>query len=137
LWISRRKRAEKETPAVSCGRYSDVFRSSSLADRGRFAERYANPDDPLQSWPGRGRKLTWLLAKLKKGAKQEDFEIGQQKSPQFRAGVLLFAGWMTKKPLDIQGLFLIHKALSSSTNVARLECLIAETQRTAHAATAA
>lgn len=39
------------------------------------AARYANPDDPSDTWTGKGRKPNWLLARLKKGAKIEEFEI--------------------------------------------------------------
>ena len=35
----------------------------------------ANPDDPAQTWTGRGRKPNWLVARLKKGAKVENFAI--------------------------------------------------------------
>ena len=37
--------------------------------------KYANPDDPTDTWTGRGRKPNWLLARLKKGAKLSEFEI--------------------------------------------------------------
>lgn len=37
--------------------------------------RYANPEDRSDTWTGRGRKPNWLLERLKKGAKLEDFAI--------------------------------------------------------------
>ena len=37
--------------------------------------KYANPDDPAQTWTGRGRKPNWLIAKVKKGAKLEQLAI--------------------------------------------------------------
>lgn len=37
--------------------------------------RYANPDNKSQTWTGRGRKPNWLIARLKKGAKMDDFAI--------------------------------------------------------------
>lgn len=37
--------------------------------------RYANPDDPTDTWTGRGRKPNWVLAQLKKGEKLENFAI--------------------------------------------------------------
>lgn len=37
--------------------------------------KYANPDDSSDTWTGRGRKPFWLVGKLKKGAKLEDFAI--------------------------------------------------------------
>ena len=37
--------------------------------------KYINPDDPSQTWTGRGRKPNWLVAKVKKGAKIEQFSV--------------------------------------------------------------
>ena len=43
--------------------------------RGKSVAKYANPDNRMETWTGRGRKPNWLLAKLKKGASAEDFSI--------------------------------------------------------------
>jgi DNA-binding protein H-NS len=53
------------------------------ATRGRAAgkskslgvARYANPDNKADTWTGRGRKPNWLVDRLKKGAKLNDFAI--------------------------------------------------------------
>jgi DNA-binding protein H-NS len=37
--------------------------------------KYHNPDDPTQTWAGRGLKPRWLAAALKAGRKLEDFSI--------------------------------------------------------------
>lgn len=39
------------------------------------APKYANPDDPSQTWTGRGRKPNWLIAKVKKGATLDQLAI--------------------------------------------------------------
>ena len=40
------------------------------------APKYANPDDPSQTWAGRGRKPLWLVAKMKKkGTKLKQFAL--------------------------------------------------------------
>lgn len=39
------------------------------------AAKFANPDNRAETWTGRGRKPNWLVDKLKKGAKIEDFAI--------------------------------------------------------------
>jgi len=40
------------------------------------APKYANPDDPSQTWAGRGRKPLWLVAKMKKkGTKLQQFAL--------------------------------------------------------------
>ncbi len=43
--------------------------------RSKSAAKYANPDNRSETWTGRGRKPNWLVARLKKGARQEDFAI--------------------------------------------------------------
>ncbi len=50
------------------------------APRGRGAgaakaAKYANPDNRSETWTGRGRKPNWLVAKLNKGAKLQDFAL--------------------------------------------------------------
>jgi DNA-binding protein H-NS len=42
----------------------------------KVAPKYRNPDDPGQTWTGRGRKPNWLVAELEAGRDQEDFRIG-------------------------------------------------------------
>ena len=37
--------------------------------------KYANPENRTETWTGRGRKPNWLVSKLKKGSKLEDFAI--------------------------------------------------------------
>lgn len=39
------------------------------------AAKYANPDNRSETWTGRGRKPNWLVDKLKKGGKIEDYAI--------------------------------------------------------------
>ncbi len=39
------------------------------------AARFVNPDNKTQTWTGRGRKPNWLVAKLNKGSKLDDFAL--------------------------------------------------------------
>lgn len=39
------------------------------------AAKFANPDNRAETWTGRGRKPNWLVAKLAKGGKIDDFKI--------------------------------------------------------------
>ena len=44
--------------------------------RGAVAPKYRNPDNPAETWAGRGLRPRWLAAALKAGKKLEDFSIG-------------------------------------------------------------
>jgi DNA-binding protein H-NS len=43
--------------------------------RGAVAPKYRNPDNPEETWAGRGLKPRWLAAALKTGKKLEEFSI--------------------------------------------------------------
>jgi DNA-binding protein H-NS len=43
--------------------------------RGAVAFKYRNPEDPAETWAGRGLKPRWLTAAIKSGKKVEDFLI--------------------------------------------------------------
>lgn len=45
------------------------------AKGGKVAVKYRNPDNPDDTWTGRGRQPKWLAAALKKGAKIADFAL--------------------------------------------------------------
>jgi len=47
--------------------------------RGPVAPKYRNPDNPTETWAGRGLKPRWLAAALKSGKKLEHFSIAAQK----------------------------------------------------------
>jgi DNA-binding protein H-NS len=68
-------RKKIETMVADAGfKLSDIF--GGRGGKGRtVAAKYANPDDPSETWTGRGRKPRWLTAKLQEGAKMEKFII--------------------------------------------------------------
>ena len=37
--------------------------------------KYFNPDQPSETWTGRGKRPRWLVAQLKSGRRIEDFKI--------------------------------------------------------------
>ena len=37
--------------------------------------KYRNPDDPDQTWTGRGKRPNWLQKRLEQGANLSDFAI--------------------------------------------------------------
>jgi DNA-binding protein H-NS len=43
--------------------------------RGSVAPKYRNPENPAETWAGRGLKPRWLAAAIKAGRKLEDFLI--------------------------------------------------------------
>jgi DNA-binding protein H-NS len=44
--------------------------------RGAVAPKFRNPENPAETWAGRGLKPRWLAAAIKAGGKLEDFLIG-------------------------------------------------------------
>jgi DNA-binding protein H-NS len=42
---------------------------------GKVAPKYRNPENPAETWTGRGRQPRWLVAKLGRGGKINDFRI--------------------------------------------------------------
>jgi len=54
----------------------ELFTRGRPATKGRtVAPKYINPENSAETWTGRGRKPKWLVAKLNKGAKMQDFAI--------------------------------------------------------------
>jgi len=43
--------------------------------KGSVPAKYRNPDNPAETWTGRGRQPLWLAAQVKKGVKLEKFLI--------------------------------------------------------------
>jgi DNA-binding protein H-NS len=51
--------------------------------RGAVAPKYRNPENPAETWAGRGLKPRWLTAAIKAGKKPDDFLIaGVRSSPK-------------------------------------------------------
>jgi DNA-binding protein H-NS len=48
--------------------------------RGPVAPKYRNPENPDETWAGRGLKPRWLTAAVKSGKKLDDFLIGRAAS---------------------------------------------------------
>jgi DNA-binding protein H-NS len=43
--------------------------------RGKVAPKFRNPENPSETWAGRGLKPRWLAAAIKSGKKLDDFAI--------------------------------------------------------------
>ena len=73
-----RERAEVKQAMALLAEKRGFSVSELFGGRGRgktSVAKYANPANRAETWTGRGRKPNWLVAKLKKGAKMEDFAI--------------------------------------------------------------
>jgi DNA-binding protein H-NS len=46
---------------------------------GKVAPKYRNPENPSETWAGRGLKPRWLASAIKSGRKPEDFLIAGAK----------------------------------------------------------
>jgi DNA-binding protein H-NS len=54
----------------------DIFPNARGKGRGgKVAIKYINPDNKSETWTGRGRQPRWLVAKLAKGGKLQDFTV--------------------------------------------------------------
>ncbi len=66
-------RQKLESIAANAGfKIGDLFAGRGGKGR-KVAAKYANPDNPSETWTGRGRKPRWLAARLTAGEKQEKF----------------------------------------------------------------
>jgi DNA-binding protein H-NS len=45
------------------------------AKRGTGSAKYANPDDPTETYGGKGRKPAWLTEKIEAGHQLEEFRV--------------------------------------------------------------
>ncbi len=70
--VKKKLAALAETSGFSL---SELFGASKGAKKPVGIVKYANPEDKSSTWTGRGRKPTWLVIRLKKGAKLSDFAI--------------------------------------------------------------
>lgn len=66
-----------KTHGFSVGELFGGVRGAKGAGKGKSlgVAKYANPENKSDTWTGRGRKPNWLLERLKKGAKLNDFAI--------------------------------------------------------------
>lgn len=54
--------------------FSDDGKSKAKG-RGSISPKYVHPENPAQTWTGRGRKPLWLREQLDAGKRLEDFAI--------------------------------------------------------------
>lgn len=55
---------------------NEILGGSGRGGKGKtVAAKFANPANPEETWTGRGRQPRWLVAKLKSGARIDDFRL--------------------------------------------------------------
>jgi DNA-binding protein H-NS len=72
------RRHELESELSKLSRYDGGGRGAKIGRggaRGSVAPKYRNPDNPAETWAGRGLPPKWMTAALKSGKKREDFLI--------------------------------------------------------------
>jgi DNA-binding protein H-NS len=76
--VDHRRSLESELSRLS--RFQDRGTTRSALGwgraRGSVAPKYRNPQNPSETWAGRGLKPRWLAAAIKTGKKMDDFLIG-------------------------------------------------------------
>src|SRR6202161_3328614 len=73
---AQRRMLESELSKLNAfnGRSARAKRAGSA--RGKVPPKYRNPENPTETWAGRGLTPRWLTAAIKGGKKIEDFAIG-------------------------------------------------------------
>lgn len=53
----------------------ELFGGGKAASKAKAAAKYRNPDNPKETWSGRGRKPRWFEAALKAGKSEASLQI--------------------------------------------------------------
>jgi DNA-binding protein H-NS len=70
------RRSELESELSKLAGFDGRGQAIARGDRrGPVAPKYRNPENPSETWAGRGLKPRWLTAAIKGGKKLEDFLI--------------------------------------------------------------
>jgi DNA-binding protein H-NS len=69
------QRRALESSLSKLGRFQGGKSAKAARGYGAVAPKYRNPENPAETWAGRGLKPRWLTAAIKSGKKVEDFLI--------------------------------------------------------------
>ena len=69
------QRRALESSLSKLGRFQGGKSSKAARGYGAIAPKYRNPENPAETWAGRGLKPRWLTAAINSGKKAEDFLI--------------------------------------------------------------
>jgi DNA-binding protein H-NS len=67
------QRKALESSLSKLGRFQGGKSSKSARGYGAVAPKYRNPDNPVETWAGRGLKPRWLTAAIKSGQESRGF----------------------------------------------------------------
>jgi DNA-binding protein H-NS len=56
---------------------NEITETAPVRKRKPAEPKYANPENPSQTWTGRGRKPGWMVAALKRGLSLDEMKIGR------------------------------------------------------------
>lgn len=71
-WTSLKRQNRLTFPTLG-----DPFTSAGLDGRTQVKPKYRNPENPGQTWSGRGRMALWLREKIEAGRRLEDFLVAE------------------------------------------------------------
>jgi DNA-binding protein H-NS len=66
----KQERSALEAELSKLDRFRGGGKSKRVGARGAVAPKYRNPDNPSETWAGRGLRPRWLVAALKKSGKK-------------------------------------------------------------------
>jgi DNA-binding protein H-NS len=69
------RRRELESELSKLARFDGGGRGGKVGRRASVAPKYRNPENPTETWAGRGLKPRWLVAAIKGGKSLDDFLI--------------------------------------------------------------
>ena len=84
--VAETKRTLQSNLSKLAGFGTASMRGLRGAARDKVAPKYRNPDNPSETWAGRGLKPRWLAAALKGGKKLEYFSIAESAKKAAKKG---------------------------------------------------
>jgi len=70
-----RLRTEIQRLAAESGLTLEEILGGKVTGKKAIAAVYANPEDPTQTWSGRGRRPAWFIAALGEGKSEDDLKL--------------------------------------------------------------
>jgi len=79
------ERRNLELRMATLNRFDQLGRpfTDGVSKFAKIPAKYQNPENPAETWAGRGKTPRWLAAALKRGKKKEEFLIANPHSERF------------------------------------------------------